>query len=89
MSDLFPTKTRLALLCDVEAGEVWQKGNGESVVTLIEEFGVSDFLYRCTAAIAEQEQAGWVRLVELKYGAKRWELTDAGRAVLDTHGGAS
>jgi hypothetical protein len=82
VSDLYPTKTRLALLRDVADGEVWQHSNGESVVSLSGDTG-GPSVARCTAAIEEQRDAGWVHLVELKHGAKQWQRTDAGRAVLD------
>jgi hypothetical protein len=49
---------------------------------LAEVFGVSDPVRRVTAAIREQERAGWVHLVEHKYGAKQWQVTDAGRTIL-------
>lgn len=79
---LYPTKTRLALLQAVADGEVWQNLNGESIETASHVVGVSDPICRVTAAIAEQQKAGWVHLVELKYGAKQWQITDAGREQL-------
>jgi hypothetical protein len=82
MSDLYPTPTRLALLRAVVAGEIWQNSNGESVETDSDVLGVSDPVRRVTAAVHEQQRAGWIELVELKYGAKQWQLTDEGRAVL-------
>lgn len=81
MSDLYPTPTRRALLRSVAIGEVWQNSNGESVETVSDVLGVSDPVRRVTAAIAELEGAGWVHLVELKYGARQWQLTDVGRDV--------
>lgn len=81
-TDLYPTPNRLILLRTVATGEVWQNSNGESVETDSDVLGVSDPIRRVTAAIGEQQRAGWVHLVELKYGAKQWQLTDAGRNIL-------
>lgn len=81
-TDLYPTKTRLALLRDVEVGEVWQNsGNGHSTTpgTIGDD---TEPLVVVTSRIAEQEQAGWVHLFEHTTGAKQWQLTDAGREVL-------
>ncbi len=79
---LYPTPTRLRLLAEVEAGEVWQKPDGHSELTDRHYFGVSDPVCIVTARIAELERAGWVELVELAHGSRQWLLTDAGRAVL-------
>lgn len=79
---LYPTPTRLALLADVDAGEVWQRSDGQSELTDRDQFGVSDPVCIVTSRIAELERAGWVHLVELAYGSRQWQLTDAGRAVL-------
>lgn len=71
---LHPTKTRLALLQAVADHDVWKIADGESV-----QLGAGFDSVRVTAAIAEQERAGWVTL----HDVGRWELTAAGRAVLD------
>lgn len=85
MSDLFPTPTRLALLRDIDAGHVL-------VDTTVEKFTVVLFpdaptswqdRQTVTARVIELEVAGWAELAPW-HG---WQLTDAGRAVLDTHGG--
>lgn len=80
MTELFPTPTRLALLAEVFAGEVWQQSNGHSII----EQGTRT--RKVTAEIAAMERAGWITLVALRFGAKRWDLTDAGRAVLAAAG---
>lgn len=81
-TDLYATKTRLALLRDVASGECWQRSNGHS--TTPGTIGVdTEPLVVVTSRIAEQEQAGWVHLFEHTTGAKQWQLTTAGREVLD------
>jgi DNA-binding transcriptional regulator PaaX len=72
---LYPTKTRLALLQAVADNDVWKIADGDTIDLI--EGGHSE--RRVTAAIAEMERAGWVAL----HDVGRWELTDAGRAVLD------
>lgn len=84
--DLFPTPHRLALLRDVDAGEIWQSSNHESWDAL---------MFKRTTRVTEAERAGWIELGEGVAGkvgtpfagasARRWRLTDAGRAVLDAH----
>ena len=88
MTELNPTKTRLALLRGVAAGEVdyfpaW--GNG-----------VFRSLWRgrrqVTARIEEMMRVGWVRKGKAQnsslYTIRPIEITPAGQAVLDAHGGA-
>lgn len=87
VSELYPTPTRLALLADVAAGEVWQNSKGHSVVILRDDLCLGERKAKCTGAIADMERAGWLQLVELKYGSRQWHVTDAGRAVLNAHGG--
>lgn len=77
--DLYPTKTRLALLREVADGRIMLGAGGiayggpcYSVVT-----GRT-----VTARIAEMFHAGWVEPAEGTEGGY-WSLTDAGRAVLD------
>jgi hypothetical protein len=72
VADLHPTKTRLALLGEVDAGRVFRDRIGNSYIS-------GD--RKVTAAIAEMAAAGWVTIpedVDLPY----WSLTDAGRAIL-------
>lgn len=83
-ADLYPTKTRLQLLADVAAGEIWQSSNHESWDRQI---------FKLTARVTEAERAGWIELGEGVAGkvgtpfagasARRWRLTDAGRVILD------
>lgn len=73
MSDLFPTKTRLKLLTAVEHQRI-VVANG---VTLWRSDG--GWNRRCESAVREAAAAGWVVLG----GEGRYELTAAGRAVLD------
>lgn len=88
MPDLYPTKTRLALLRDIRdghviegpvepwAGDVWNTARAET----------GDQARKVTARVHELEDAGWV---ECGGDLTTWSLTAAGRAVLEAHGGAS
>ncbi|AYF30638.1 hypothetical protein CSH63_24975 [Micromonospora tulbaghiae] len=70
---LHPTKTRIALLDQVRTGNVFRDSIGESYIS-------GD--RKVTYAIHEMQAAGWVALDPagpLDY----WQLTDAGREVLD------
>lgn len=83
MSDLFPTKTRLALMRAVAAGHVLQlpdeeRGDLATFDTTDAEIGAP--ARRVNARAAELERAGWVRLMA---DDVTYRLTDAGRAVLD------
>ena len=92
MSDLTPTPTRLALLREVSRKNVYREYvNGQATHDL--EYTSRN--KRC-ARIGEAKRARWVELGPTSYSIgergrliRYWELTDAGRAVLDTHGGAS
>lgn len=78
---LYPTPTRLALLRAVEAGEVtrwWSlrmepndRWNG----------------LRVNKRMAELQRAGWATYPPMRLGGEQlpWQLTAAGRAVLDKH----
>lgn len=80
MSDLYPTKTRLALLRDVADGRVKRR------------FGVDIDTWTdrtVTFRMEELERAGWVELGEFVGRSQQWQITPAGRAVLDAHGEAS
>ncbi len=83
MSELYPTKTRLDLLRTVNAGDVMEglteDTQGHTWLT-----SYTDPARKVCARIAEAEAAGWVELNEPN---PVWALTDAGRAVLDAHGG--
>jgi hypothetical protein len=80
--DLYPTPTRLALLREVATGEAWQKSTGHTVVEQI-----NGRVRNVTVRIAEMQQAGWIVLTPMRFGAKRWDLTDAGTAALATNTG--
>lgn len=70
MSDLYPTKMRLALLAEVADHRIVGRAyDAYSVITG----------RKVAASMREMETAGWVVLA----GGERWRLTDAGRAVLD------
>lgn len=99
---LYPTKTRLALLQAVADGAVtehyplgvaphystWDLGPSGA-------HGVYGSRYKTvTAGVREQRKAGWIRLGEPEdptwyKSARRWEITDLGREVLEAGGGAS
>jgi hypothetical protein len=80
---LFPTKTRLALLQAVRAGEVFLARWSTSVPMCVP--GGYGRAHSVKARIAEARAAGWVSLgVDPdEYGRRYFYLTDAGRAVLD------
>lgn len=72
-TDLYPTRTRLRLLADVDAGRV--RTTPDSGYT----FAVDRRdKRRVDAQIREVTAAGWVEQVD-----GGWRLTDAGRAVLE------
>lgn len=80
MSELHPTPTRLALLRDVAHWHVYRRRG-------VDYDSATD--RTVTARMAELERAGWVELGgERELDRLLWRLTPAGRAVLDTHGGA-
>ncbi len=72
VSDLYPTKTRVALLEHVETGRVFRDVIGDDYISADR---------KVNARIVEVERAGWVQLDK----TDTWRLTDAGRAVLDQH----
>lgn len=84
MTTLHPTPTRLALLAEVDNGKVW--GGGISGEDFIRE---SDFQSRrVTARVNAMVAAGWLKLEPAAFGdyrPRRWQLTGAGRAILDQH----
>ncbi len=79
-NDLFPTKTRLALLADVLAGSVYERSDGTSVNI------ATDQPRTVTAAIDELSRAGWVRVGQSRMsGRKPWHLTASGTTTLEAH----
>jgi hypothetical protein len=73
MGDLYPTKTRLALLRDVGAARVYYAESGQIMRNTDGRFPL-----RATVAVKELERAGWVHLG--KNGT--YELTTEGGEVL-------
>lgn len=83
------TPRRLDLLGWVDDMEIWQESNGHSIRTDREYFGLSEVVEQVSQEMADIEAAGWATVTVGQYGARYWELTDAGREVLKSHGGAS
>ena len=79
------TKARLALLRAVARYLVW-----ESVVSRQAYVARDGWHRKVTYQIDALRRARWVRIGDNYSGEFRqlWQLTDAGRAVLDSHGGA-
>lgn len=76
-SDLYPTPSRLALLRDVDAGNVFRDRLGDDYISADRK--VSD-------RIGAMERAGWVeRFGPTEDRFEHWRVADAGRAVLDSH----
>lgn len=67
--DLYPTKTRLQLLDDVDAGRVFRDALGIDYIS-----GGR----KVAASLHELEAVGWVELLD---GSTYWRLTDAGLAI--------
>lgn len=78
MTGLVLTPTRLALLRDVEDGEVMQHHGGQSTTAGVDTTDLVDV----TAEIAELEAAVLVRRIEARPEGRLWKLTTPGRAVL-------
>ena len=83
MTDLYPTKTRLALLAAVDAGNVIDLPDDEfDAVSTFDTTGAEEGepARRVSARIDQFARAGWVC-----YGADgvTLELTDVGREVLE------
>lgn len=74
MPELFPTKTRLALLRDVADGKVRSVG---ALIWLHLDDGSRAGV---SVAVREMKSAGWVKCPG---GQDTWEPTDKGRAVLE------
>lgn len=82
MPDLYPTKTRLALLQAVAADLVieglTEETHGHTWLT-----DEIDPPRKVSARVTELHRAGWV---ELDYAQAFWRLTDEGRRVLGAGG---
>jgi hypothetical protein len=77
VSDLYPTKTRLGLLRDAAAGRV-RSEHGNIIAT------DSDGGRRTvSAAVEELCVAGWLKPGEVRAARRQYDITDAGRALLD------
>lgn len=88
MSDLFPTKTRLALLQAVADEAVYQSRRFpyESDECVLGSIAGTHRWMRVTSRCKEAHQAGWIELEPEDMAgrwSRRWLLTDAGRAVLE------
>jgi hypothetical protein len=84
---LYPTKTRLRLLRHVAAGLVKESPYGRH-----ESYDGGESLRKVTGRVDELSRAGLVTLkpADRPTGStfapwRVWDVTDAGRAVLDTH----
>lgn len=90
MSDLYPTPTRLALLRDVANGQVMTDITRNEDVILLFPNAPTEWQTRqgVTSRVRELERVGWVE-EDYDDGHWEWQVTAAGRAVLDAHGGAS
>lgn len=81
MADLYPTRTRLALLREVRDGRVHIDLTADDETFLWFPYAPTQWQDRTvvTARVQEQLNAGWLQLDE-----DRWELdlTNEGRAVL-------
>lgn len=90
---LYPTKTRLALLQDVADGVVSEHypfhRHSPPYTDVDRGLGASPRWVKVTARIEEMRRAGWVE-TPASNGfsmrlSSRWQLTDAGRAVLEAN----
>lgn len=81
MSELHPTRTRLALLAEVDADNVCDGLTDEydGHIWLVDTAPPFDPPQKVTARVLELEKAGWV---EQGPDGASWRLTDAGRDVL-------
>lgn len=81
---LFPTKTRLALLRAVAAGNVHAARDFHT-----DKLVSQNVAQIVTARCEEAKAAGWIvlgpRLGPSIYNRALWQLTEVGRQVLDTH----
>jgi hypothetical protein len=77
VSDLYPTKTRLRLLRDADADRV--RSEHGNIIATDHDGGRRTV----NAAVEELCVAGWVEPGEVRGARRRYDITDAGRAVLD------
>jgi len=77
---LYPTRTRLALLSAVEAGDVLEGITPDTEGHTWLTFDDGTRPLKVCARIQEAERAGWVECPP--EALPFWRLTDAGRAVL-------
>lgn len=96
MADLYPTKTRLALLQAVADGAVTHNLHWlgrKPARSLWDRVDTSPRWKVVTAAAKEMALAGWICHGKPSgpsiYHSVPWELTDTGRAVLEANGGTS
>lgn len=80
-AELYPTKTRLALLRAIQNSQVQVDTTAENFVVVLFPDAPTSWQDRqvVTARVIEVERAGWVELRPWD----GWQLTAAGRAVLD------
>lgn len=82
--DLYPTKTRLALLKDIAYGRVLtdiSRDDDQDVILLFPNAPSEwNSRVRVTVRVRELEQAGWAEEFIL---GPTWSLTEAGRDVLE------
>lgn len=76
MSDLYPTPTRLALLREIDAGQVWSSLRDSTIRTNLGQGRI------VTDRVTEMWHAGWVEPVVGPIG-ELWALTAIGRGVLE------
>lgn len=86
---LYPTRTRLALLAEIDAGGVWQKLFPATDRKPAHRESHVDADYRkVTVMCDEMQAAGWIELGPLTgasaYAKRLWKLTDSGEAILKT-----
>ena len=79
MNDLYPTKTRLALLQAVADGAVLEGITPDTEGHTWLTFDDGDKPVKVNARIDEVEKAGWVYINEPPF----WKLTELGREVLE------
>lgn len=80
MADLYPTKTRLALLRDIADGKVADDPDGTPMLHL----GGGERT-KVASATWELESAGWIYQAE---GYTGWQIAPLGRDVLKEHADA-
>jgi hypothetical protein len=98
VADLYPTKTRLALLAGIDAGEVmgypvYDSGEVEYYWQRRAGFGDGDVTKRVSARVEEllRQDPPWVERGEARGSSPTADfvvaLTEVGRRVLEDHGG--